>query len=267
VIPGVASVCTGEVFHRRTAPISHAFRQRVGYVWLDPDLPDDLCRHHRLWSANRPAVARFRRADYGNGSTEPLGSQAKDDLESVLGWRPRGEVRMLTQVRRWGWLFNPITLFVLWDLDPNTPIGAVLEVTNTPWKERHRYVLRLEARPHGLARTFVAAVPKVLHVSPFLGERFDYRIALTGAVDSDRMFNESVDLSIDVVPAGSALPILTTHLQVDCRPASKRSLGRALRGPLAPTHRVSAGIHIQAARLWLKRVPFVAHPSRRRPTP
>ena len=52
---------------------------------------------------------------YGDGSARSLGEQVGDALADVLGARPTGPVRMLSQWRRWGWLFNPITVFVAWD--------------------------------------------------------------------------------------------------------------------------------------------------------
>lgn len=259
--PGVPAVCDGHVFHRRFTPTVHEFRYPVSYVWLEPDEPDDLCRHHPLWSATHSAPAHFRAHDYGDGSAASLGDQVRSELRLVIGRRPEGQIRMLTQMRRWGWLFNPITMYVAWDTDDKTPVGAVLEVTNTPWKQRHRYAVALvadESVDGGPAR-FAARVRKVLHVSPFLDEAFDYVIGLSGDDVAD-----SLDLTIDVVKPDTDHAVLTTRLQVVRQPASRRSLGTALRRKVAPTHRVSTGIHIQAARLWLKRVPFVAHPRKRK---
>lgn len=250
--PGVPATCEGHVFHRRLSPAVHEFSYPVSYVWLDPDAPRELCRHHPLWSAMHPAPARFRAADYGDGSTSPLGEQVREALYLATGHRPDGPIRMLTQVRRWGWLFNPITLYVAWNADTATPVGVVLEVTNTPWKERHRYAVELCTDDS----QFTARVRKVLHVSPFLDEAFDYVIGLSG--------DESLELTVDVVRPSTDDAVLTTRLQVLRRPASRRSLNRLLTHNVAPTHRVSAGIHSQAARLWAKRVPFVPHPRTRR---
>ncbi len=245
------------------APTVHEFRWPVSYVWLDPDAPGDLCRHHPLWSATHPSPARFRSRDYGDGSTFLLGDQVRDELRPVIGRRPEGQIRMLTQLRRWGWLFNPITLYVAWDSDDQTPAGAVLEVTNTPWKERHRYAVELEATDAaaGNSTRFAARVRKVLHVSPFLDEEFDYVIGLWLHDE-----NNSLDLTVDVVTPdsdrrGADDPARARALV----PASRRSLGIAMRRNVVPTHRVSAGIHAQAALLWAKRVPFVAHPRKRGP--
>jgi uncharacterized protein len=259
--PGPPAVCDGQVLHRRSRPAIHEFRHRVSYVWLDPDDPDELCRHHRLWSATHPAPARFRASDYGDGSARSLATQVRDDLGEALGRRPSGPVRMLTQVRRWGWLFNPMTMYVAWDADADVPVGAVLEVTNTPWKERHRYAIELReaGRREGEAARFRGRVRKVLHVSPFLDEQLDYNIDLWAGTDADA----TLDLAIDVVTPGTSDAVVTTRLQLDRRSATRRSLGSSLMRNVAPTHRVSAGIHVQAARLWAKRVPFVAHPRKR----
>ena len=80
------------------------------------------------------------------------------------------------------------------------PVGAVLEVTNTPWKERHRYAVELVAasdRVDGDATRLRGRVRKAMHVSPFLDEEFDYVIGLSTDCEE-----ESLDLTIDVVSRG-----------------------------------------------------------------
>jgi uncharacterized protein len=254
--PGGPALCDGSVFHRRTVPTGHEFRYGVSYVWLDPDDAEALTGAHPLWSATRTAPARFRRSDYGTSATGSLADAARDELAPVLGRRPGGPVRMLTQLRRWGWLFNPITVYLVWDDasgDQRTdPVGLVLEVTNTPWKERHRYALAL-ARD---GRWLRSGTDKQLHVSPFLDEQHRYDVRLRGS-------DERLHLRIDVVPEGSDRPILETGLSVDRAPADRGALTAALFRRFASTHRVSLGIHWQALRLWVKRVPFITHPSRR----
>ncbi len=235
--------------HQRFTPKAHQFAYGVSHVWVDPDRPEDLTDHHPLWSSTRPAPARFRYDDYGSEGSH-LGDSVRAELAAVLGYHPTGEIRMLTQLRRWGWLFNPITLYFVWDRDNTNPIGGVLEVTNTPWKERHRYPIALETDGNG----WTACFPKALHVSPFLDEAFEYRLTL----DDDET---QVGLSIDVHRPDSDEPTVSTRLELTRVAGSRRSLGRALRSGL-PTHLVSLGIHVQALRLAAKRVPFVAHPKK-----
>lgn len=251
---GGPAVCAGTVVHQRHRPAVDAFAAPLSQVWIDPDEPEALCDLHPLWSSERPAPARFRRADYGDTATGSLADEARSALAPALGGAPIGEIRMLTQVRRWGWLFNPITVYVAWDADPDTPVGAVLEVTSTPWKERHRYAVALT--PPGTSGWMTATTDKQLHVSPFLDEAFRYDVRLRGSTGQ-------IELDIDVVRHGRDEPTLETALSVVRRDATRAALGAALRTNPFPTHRVSLGIHAQALRLWRKRVPFVPHPSKR----
>lgn len=253
--PGPAAVCQGQVWHKRHRPAVHEFTYDTSHVWIDPDRPDELCSHSRWWSHRRPAVVRFRADDYGHHELDPtempLGEQVRNDLAPLLGRRP-GPVRMLTQLRRWGWLFNPLTVYLAWDTEGSTrPVGAVLEVTNTPWHERHRYPMVLTPD----RERFTAEFDKVLHVSPFLGEDMRYRLAV-----DDR--DDTVGVALDVATPDGAT-IVATKLAADRRRAGPSTLRAATLRPVLPTHRVSFGIHLQAAKLWRKRVPFVAHPDKR----
>jgi DUF1365 family protein len=236
-------------------PTVHEFRYPLSYVWVDPDDPAALCDAHPLWSSRHMAPARFRRSDYGAAPTGSLTEGVRRDLAVPLGQAPAGDVRVLTQVRRWGWLFNPITVFVAWGDDPERPVGAVLEVTNTPWKERHRYPIALSTPD--VDGWMTSSVDKQLHVSPFLDEDFRYDVRLRG--DDDR-----IELRLDVVPNGTADATVVTSLSLDRTPVTRSVLAASIRRHPFPTHRVSAGIHAQALRLWRRGVPFVAHPSKRR---
>ena len=250
-------MCQGKVWHCRYVPAHHEFTNRVTYVWVDPDHPEQLTDHHRWWATSGRAPVQFRLSDYGDGDATVggLGAVIRDELGAALGRADLGEVRMLSQARRWGWLFNPITVFVVWaseaaDTDP--PVGAVLEVTNTPWKERHRYPIALDRD----GTTFNARFDKSLHVSPFLDEDFEYRGAIT-------LDGPDVGVRLDVHRHGSDDPTVATELRVTRVAASSGSLSKAMRSQLFPTHAVSLGIHAQAARLALKRVPFISHPDKR----
>ena len=250
--PGNAALCDGTVMHRRMTPAVHEFRSAVSYVWIDPEHPEDLCAAHPLWSSTRPAPVRFRRRDYGFGAGS-LTDSVRNDLAPILGDLTQGPVRMLTQVRHWGWLFNPITVYVAWD-DPNDdPVGVVLEVTNTPWKERLRYPILLNRDGEWLT----GATDKVLHVSPFLDEDHRYDVRLRSA-------GNQLEFGISVTPSGADAPVLVTGLTVERAEPTRRALTTSLLTRVASTHRVSLGIHWQAFRLWIKRVPFVLHPGKRK---
>ena len=54
---------------------------------------------------------------------------------------PVSDVRLLTNLRYWGHCFNPISVYYCFERDAEKPVAAVLEVTNTPWGQRHMYVV------------------------------------------------------------------------------------------------------------------------------
>ncbi len=288
--------------HHRLVAADHRFTYPVTHVWIDPDHPDALFGAHPLWSSRRPAPVRFRRRDYLDGSDAPLGDAVRHALTPALGYRPAGPLRMLTQPRTWGWLFNPITAYLVWDPpgderpdapggERSGPVAALLEVTNTPWKERQLYPVAL--RPSGDGGRYEATFDKSLHVSPFLGEDHRYHLTVASAPGRARpgaaAGERRVTLTLDVLAGDRALPgthriqdgggvetlgtsppgqvVLATRLVVDQYPVERSLLTQALRYNPLPTHRVSLGIHRQAWSLWRRGVPFVPHPRRRAGAP
>ncbi len=250
--PGDAAICPGIVMHRRLTPVEHRFTYPTTQVWIDPDRPGDLSKHHRLWSSRWPAPVQIRRQDYLDGGTGKMADTLRKLVQDGTSLRPIGPIRMLSQPRIWGWLFNPITLYFLWNDEDEPPAAAVLEVSNTPWKERHHYPVLLEP---SASNTVKASFSKELHVSPFLGSDLVYDLHLLSPSPT------KLTVKIDVLTQQGD-PVLKTSMAVDRQQANRPNLTAALKNNPFPTHRVSKGIHTQAARLLAKKVPFVSHPKR-----
>ena len=259
---GEAALCNGQVRHRRNRPTVNEFTYGTSHVWIDPNNPEALTALSPLWATTRPGPVQIRRSDYGAEPTGDLNEQLRDVIEPVLGHRPAGEVRMLSQARRWGWLFNPITVFVLWDKDPDVPVAAVAEVTNTPWKERRQYALPLVPAPsagHPGASAFHVEFDKELHVSPFLEMDYHYRLTLESR-------DEELSVRIDVCDAVHELPMVETALVVQRSKPTAASLNRSAFADALRTRQVSSGIHTQALKIARKGVSFVSHPKKQAPT-
>jgi len=149
-------VYEGTISHQRTEP-RRAFRHRLALFYLDLDeLPGLL--GGRL-DATRPGLLRFRRRDYLGPNSVPLDRAVRDTVEDATGQRPQGPVRVLTQLRSFGHCFNPVSFYYCLDPSGERVDAVVAEVTNTPWGERHAYVLAGGE----------AEFDKALHVSPFMG--------------------------------------------------------------------------------------------------
>ena len=126
-------VYEGSIRHRRHAPVEHDFRYPLFLMYVDLDELPELFDGLPGWSARRPAPARFRRSDYLGDPRRPLREEVLDLLEDRTGRRPDGPVRLLTQLRQWGFAFNPVSFYYCFEPGGERVQAVVAEVTNTPW--------------------------------------------------------------------------------------------------------------------------------------
>jgi DUF1365 family protein len=240
----------GWLRHRRHAPVPHRFRYRLCMMWLDLAELDDVFRGRWLWSTRRPALAWLRRADYLGDPGVPIDDAVRDRVECETGIRPTGPIRMLTQLRTFGHCFNPVTFYYCYDASGANVEAITAEITNTPWNERHAYVLRAGEGNAALRFRFA----KRYHVSPFMPMDVDYdwRFSRPGERLAVHMENRS----------GTAR-LFDATLALERRPIGGASLASALmRFPL-PSLRVLGAIYWNALRLKAKRAPFFVHPAKR----
>ena len=244
----------GVVRHVRRAPVRHAFSYRLAFLYLDlAELPQ-VFAGSRLFGVERPAPAAFWRADHLGDPRTPLDESVRARVEERTGRRPAGPIRLLTLPRVLGHAFNPISLYFCWDRAGGQLDAIVAEVTNTPWCERHCYVLDA-ARP-GPAPTLGFRSAKALHVSPFLAMDYTYAWRI-------RQLARTLAVSLANERAGKR-PFGAT-LALERRELTPGSLRRALALQLLVPARVVAAIHWQALRLWWKGVPVHAHHSQVEP--
>lgn len=244
----------GRVLHRRLHPVPHAFSYSVYMTLLDLAEIDRVFASRWFWSTSRAAPVRFRREDHLGDPSVPLAEAARRFAEDRLGFRPAGRALLLTNLRHFGYVFNPVSFYYLHGADAGGLEAVIAEVANTPWNERHLYALdvRGQAPPDGLFR---CEQPKEFHVSPFMDMAATYRFRISPP-------GESLIVHIDSERDGG--PLFEASLTMRRRSISGASLALALaRFPLM-TAKVTAAIHWQAVRLWMKRIPVVPHPGRSR---
>lgn len=251
-VPSASAVYEGVVLHRRLAPHAHSFRYRMAQLYLDLDEVDSVFEQRWLWSNENINVAQFRRSDYLGPAELTLVEAVRQRIQEVAGDRPAGPIRLLCHLRYFGFVFNPVSLYYCFAEDGVTLDCIVAEITNTPWKERHAYVLPVETgRWQG--RVLHWRFPKTFHVSPFMPMTCEYAWRFT--TPSDHLW-----VQMDVLREGQREFNATLNLRR--RPLSAASLARVLwRYPLM-TAQVIGAIHWQALRLWLKRNPIHRHPAR-----
>ena len=249
--PMESAIYEGIVRHRRLAPHPHAFSYKMAQLYLDLDEVDHVFDRRWLWSSTRRNVAQFRRSDYLGPTDIPLAEAVRQKIDKATGKRPNGPIRVLTHLRYFGVAFNPVTFYYCFAADGVDLECIVAEITNTPWKERHAYVLPMDtAESHGRALQW--SFPKTFHVSPFMPMEREYDWRFTAP-------SNDLHVHMDVKREGERE--FDASLILQRRPLNSASLARVLwRYPLMTTQVIGA-IHWQALRLWLKRNPVHDHPA------
>lgn len=243
----------GHVRHRRFGPVEHTFTYPLFLLYLDLDEVDHVLGKSWLSSASRPAPLRFRRRDFPGDARRPVAEVIRDLAGERTGRRPSGPVRVLTHLRTFGLLFNPVRFYYCFESD-GALAAIVAEVHNTPWGEVHEYVLAPDGG-HG-AGPLRFAHEKTLHVSPFMdmGSTYEWSFNLPG----DRLV-----VHVGTTRPGEASAFFDATLDLERREIDSLALlGALLRYPCM-TGQVLAAIYFEAFRLWRKRTPFFAHPKHR----
>jgi DUF1365 family protein len=237
----------GTVRHRRRAP-SRSFTYRLSLAYVDLDeLPSLL--GGRL-TRPTPGLLRLRRRDLHGDPRRPLAAAVRDTVARATGTAPEGPIRVLTQPRSFGLCFNPVSFYYCFDRSGEHVAAILAEVTNTPWRERHAYVL---AAGSAGPRTLHDSAEKRLHVSPLMGMDQRYRFAAAPP-------RETLSLHIAIDEDGNEVFDATLSLRRrELSPAGARSL--ALRYPFASL-RVLALIYTQALRARLAGATYHPHPVR-----
>ena len=246
-----SGVYFGAVRHRRFDRIGHRFAIRLALVYLDVDEIEPAFRGRWFWSDRRPAPMRFRRSAYFGPKEQPLGDAVRDAVAARIGVRPAGAVRMLTGLRCFGYAFNPVSFYYCFDADERL-VAVLAEITNTPWNERHHYVIAADERGR-LTHRF----DKQFHISPFQPMEHEYRWRFSAPGQRLAVHMENHDRG------GKQFDV---QLAMHKKPWRTSTLARAwLRHPWLSL-RVIVGIYWHALRLWLRRAPFYVQPRRRAET-
>lgn len=222
------------VRHVRTGPVGNDFCYQ-GIAWLvDLDGTDPLPR----WLS--PIVA-FRARDH-------LGDPRGSWRENLIAFAAaegitigNGPIQAFTGARTLGYAFDPITLY--WCRDASGELTCVIAEVRNTYGERHVYLIRPDERGGALA-------DKAMYVSPFNDVDGHYRLHVPPP-------SPDVDVRI-VLHRDGQPPFVTTWSGAPARSTAALALA-LVRAPLS-AQLVTARIHWQGVKLWLRRLPVVARP-------
>lgn len=250
-----SAIYSGKVWHQRLSPKAHAFQYSVFMMYLDLAELDQVFSGSMLWSTRRFSPVRFKRADFLGDAKHSLDDTVRERVELATGTRPCGPIRLLANIRYWGFIINPISCYYCFDASGTRLETMLIDVTNTPWNECQQYVLSCDSSVEEQKISFA----KKMHVSPFMPMDMEYQwcgsapnerlefilssfMACSKSGDMNKVFSAGVNLQREEI-SSSALNLIL------------------LRYPLM-TLKVFVGIYWQALKLWLKGLKVFAHPAK-----
>ena len=239
-----SAVYLGDVKHRRFAVKEHRFSYPLYMMWVDINNPQQLNGIHKQLGTCGFKALKFQQTDYLTHVPQPntysLIERAHHQL-AVLGVSETfSHVYMLGQLRCLGIYFSPVNFYFFGNSD-NSFTYMIAEVSNTPWNERHYYLVPLEKKVN---------FKKVFSVSPFMNLDMNYHWHIKHSNDKTLIHIENKrdeELLFDATLRLKRIEI------------TNKEVSKLLKRFPAMTLSIFKGIYHQALKLFIKKVPFLGH--------
>ena len=237
----ISSIYNGTVIHKRFKPKSHFFRYKVFSLFIDLSELNILEKKISFFSYNRFNLISFFDKDHGNRDGLSLIEWVKKNLKENRINSEEIKVRLLCYPRILGYVFNPLSVFYVYDKNENL-ISVLYEVKNT-FGEQHTYIFKVEngqLLQHNCSKKF--------HVSPFIEMNCDYFFKILKPSEKISVIINQYQLKEKILYASQ------DGTRVDF--TSLELIKSYLKHPLM-TFKIISAIHFEAFKLWVKGIKFV----------
>lgn len=239
----------GIVRHRRFKPKQHQFSYKLFMFCFDIGDHHNSFKDIKQVSSEQFNWFSFRRKNYLSHPEIPLDEHARQLVVAKFNHYPKGKIYLLTHLACLGYCFNPISLYFIFDETNQQLDYLILEVTNTPWGEKHNYVLESSGKPKN--QVYHYQFQKELHVSPFMAMNYEYLFHL-------KLNKQKITVHMENHIDGQK--DFDATLMLAASPKNAKSFKKVFRHYPLITYKVAVAIYWQALKLWMKGVPFHSHP-------
>lgn len=253
----------GNIIHKRFSPKKHSFNYRLYMLALDVA---DVESHYNnkagfgIFGFSWYKPLRFVEQDYliaqpknkQVGDLAPLNERIQTKVAELSGHKDISRIVMLVQVRCFGIYFSPANFYFCYDHNGQCT-QMLAEVSNTPWNERHYYLVDL------LTDSADKKTKKNFQVSPFMDLAMTYFWQVTPpSCHDDKLLVNIKNKRVDE-ESGQATMLFDASLVMKKKPFTKKSLLRIWAQLPVMTVKVVLTIYWQALKLFIKRVPFIGY--------
>ena len=243
-------IYSGTIRHRRFTPFDHFFSYPIFMVYFDISKVEIMLKKSWFWNINKPSIASFYRQDYHGDKEQTLDVAVRSTVKKKTGKIITGPIRILTHLRYFGYCFNPVSFYYCFNAKDDAVDLVMAEVTNTPWQERHVYMVF--ERFNG-GENLTSNMQKEFHVSPFWEMDHNYEWMFT---------QPSKNLLVNMKNFKDGKKVFDATLSMKREEMSiKNLMGKTLRFPFM-TAQIVWRIHWNAAKLWFKGARFYTHPNK-----
>ncbi|MEI7999281.1 MAG: DUF1365 domain-containing protein [Candidatus Omnitrophota bacterium] len=178
------------VWHDRRSPKRYTFEHKIFMFYLDLDELSEISRLNWLIGHNQSRAYNFKDEDH-------ILSGGKTAKESVLSFvkskglsQPVAKVKLLTNLRTFGYIFNPVSFYFCFDSN-NNPLCVVAQIGNTFGELKYFYLGPQKC----IEKTFDDQQVKYYYISPFtdLDNSLEFKIQVP---------DEKLNILIDVTKNG-----------------------------------------------------------------
>jgi len=239
-----SAIYQGDVVHQRFLPKHHKFTYSMFFFWLKLSEITDELNFVNYFSVNKRSLYQFKVSDYfpykQPQTPQELASAVKAKMQDLGASDVSGEIYFFGQVRALGIFFSPVNFYFHKPTTSDECNWMLAEVSNTPWNERHYYLVDMYNQKD---------TDKQFHVSPFNPIDMQYKWQVGQP-------NNSFNLALSCYKSERHF---TASLALKKHALSSKNMKRLVFKIPSTTLFSLIGIYWQALKLFIKRVPIYSH--------